>query len=338
MRGTVLYGPRDIRFEEREYPKIVEPTDAIIRLSATCVCGSDLWPYRGLQPINGPTPMGHEYCGVVEEVGGAVRSVKPGQFVIGSFATSDNTCPNCRYGYQSSCVHREFITRAQAPMLRVPLADGTLVATPDVPPDEMIPSLLATSDVLGTGWFAADAANVRPGATVVVVGDGAVGLLGVLSAKQMRAERIIAMSRHEARQRLARDFGATDIVAERGDEGVACIKDMTKGTGADSVLECVGTQESMMQAIRCTRRGGSVSYVGVPHGVELKGEELFYTHVHLHGGPAPVRRYLPELIDLVWNGKINPGKVFDLTLPLDRVAEGYRAMDERRAIKTLLRP
>jgi threonine dehydrogenase-like Zn-dependent dehydrogenase len=338
MRGTILYGPGDIRFEDRESPKIVEPTDAIIRVSLTSVCGSDLWPYRGLQPINGPTPMGHEYCGIVEEVGSAVRSVKPGQFVIGSFATSDNTCPNCQYGYQSSCIHREFISRAQAPVLRVPLADGTLVPTPGVPPDDVIPSLLTTSDVLGTGWFAADAANVKPGSTVVVVGDGAVGLLGVLSAKQMGAERIIAMSRHEKRQKLAREFGATDIIPERGDEGVKRIKEMTKGVGADSVLECVGTQQSMIQAIHCTRRGGYVSYVGVPHGVELKGEELFYAHVHLHGGPAPVRRYVSKLIELVLNGKIDPGKVFDLTLPLEQVAEGYRAMDERRAIKTLLRP
>jgi threonine dehydrogenase-like Zn-dependent dehydrogenase len=338
MRGTVLYGPHDIRFEDREAPKIVGPTDAIIRIAATCVCGSDLWPYRGLQPINGPTPMGHEYCGIVEEVGGAVRSVKPGQFVVGSFATSDNTCPNCQYGYQSSCVHREFISRAQAPVLRVPLADGTLVPTPGVPSDDLVPSLLAVSDVLGTGWFAADAANVKPGSTVVVVGDGAVGLLGVLSARQMGAGRIIAMSRHESRQRLAREFGATDIVTERGDEGVARIKDLTKGVGADSVLECVGTQESMTQAIRSARKGGYLSFVGVPHGVQLDGTELFYAHVHLHGGPAPVRRFLPELIGLVLNGKINPGKVFDLTLPLDRVAEGYRAMDERRAIKTLLRP
>src|SRR5438067_2397767 len=338
MRGTVLYGPRDIRFEDRETPKIVEPTDAIIRIAATCVCGSDLWPYRGLQPINGPTPMGHEYCGIIEEVGSAVRSVKPGQFVIGSFATSDNTCPNCQYGYQSSCLHREFITRAQAPVLRVPLADGTLVPTPGVPSEKLMPSLQATSDVLGTGWFAADAANVKPGSAVVVVGDGAVGLLGERSARLMGAGRIIVMSRHEKRQQLARGFGATDVVAERGDEGVARIQDMTKGVGADSVLECVGTQESMLQAIRCTRKGGYVSYVGVPHGVELKGEELFFAHVHLHGGPAPVRRYLPRLIDLVLNGKINPGKVFDLTLPLDQVAEGYRAMDERRAIKTLLRP
>lgn len=338
MQGAVLYAPRDVRFEEREVPKITKPTDAIIRLSATCICGSDLWPYRGIQPIAQPTPMGHEYCGIVEEVGKQVRNIKPGQFVVGSFATSDNTCPNCQHGYQSSCLQREFMSAAQASLLRVPLADGTLVATHDLPPKEMIPSLLATSDVLGTGWFAADAANVKQGNTVVVVGDGAVGLLGVLSAKQMGAERIIAMSRPASRQKLAREFGATDIVTERGDEGIARIKEMTNGIGADSVLECVGTQESMMQAINSTRPGGYVSYVGVPHGVALDGEQLFFSHVHLHGGPATVRRYLPELINLVLNEKINPGKVFDLTLPLDQVAEGYRAMDERRAIKTLLRP
>ena len=338
MRGTVLYGPRDVRFEEREMPTIIKPTDAIIRMSATCVCGSDLWPYRGINPVPEPTPMGHEYCGIVEEVGSEVTSIKPGQFVIGSFFASDNTCPNCQIGYQSSCQHAEFVGTAQAPLLRVPLADGTLVTTPDVPSGEMVPSLLALSDVMGTGWFAADAANVKPGKTVAVVGDGAVGLLGVLSAKQMGAERIIVMSRHESRQKLAREFGATDIVTERGDEGVERIKELTNGIGADSVLECVGTQESMVQAIQCARRGGHVGYVGVPHGVGFDGEKLFYAHVHLHGGPAPVRRYLPDLIKLVWNKKINPGKVFDLTLPLDQVAEGYRAMDERRAIKTLLRP
>jgi threonine dehydrogenase-like Zn-dependent dehydrogenase len=338
MQGTVLYAPRDVRFEEREEPKIAQPTDAIIRLSATCICGSDLWPYRGVQAIAQPTPMGHEYCGIVEEVGREVRNIRPGQFVVGSFATSDNTCAICRDGYQSSCVHREFMTAAQASLLRVPLADGTLVATNDLPPEELIPSLLATSDVLGTGWFAADAANVKPGNTVVVVGDGAVGLLGALSARQMGAERIIVMSRHASRQKLAREFGATDIIAERGNDGVARIKELTNGIGADSVLECVGTQESMMQAIESTRPGGYVSYVGVPHNVSLDGEQLFYSHVHLHGGPAPVRRYLPELINLVLNGKINPGKVFDLTLPLNQVAEGYRAMDERRAIKTLLHP
>ncbi len=338
MQGTVLYGPRDVRFEERPDPTIIEPTDAIIRIAATCVCGSDLWPYRGIAPITQPQAMGHEYCGIVEEVGSAVKHITPGQFVVGSFATSDNTCPTCQFGYQSSCVQREFMGGAQAPLLRVPLADGTLVATPGIPADDLIPSLLTTSDVLGTGWFAADAANVKPGSTIVVVGDGAVGLLGVLSAKQMGAERIIAMSRHETRQQLAHEFGATDIVTERGDEGIVRIMDLTDGVGADSVLECVGTQEAMMQAIRATRKGGYVSYVGVPHEVELNGEELFFAHVHLHGGPAPVRRYLPELIDLVWNRTINPGKVFDLTLPLDRVAEGYRAMDERRAIKVLLCP
>lgn len=338
MRGAVLYGAGDVRFEDVPEPKILKPTDAIIRLSASCVCGSDLWPYRGIQETAEPTPMGHEYCGVVEEVGSAVTTISPGQFVIGSFFASDNHCPNCNHGYQSSCQQREFVGGAQAPLLRVPLADGTLVPLAEMPSDSMIPSLLATSDVLGTGWFAADAANVQPGSTVVVVGDGAVGLLGILSARQMGAERIIAMSRHEQRQKLAREFGATDIVAERGDEGVARIMEMTQGIGADCVLECVGTQQSMMQAIQSTRKGGYVSYVGVPHNVELDGEELFYAHVHLHGGPAPVRRYLPHLIDLVLADKIDPGKVFDLTLPLDQVAEGYKAMDERRAIKTLLRP
>ena len=338
MKGAILYGPRDVRFEERATPKIMKPTDAIIRISAACVCGSDLWPYRGISPVPGPTPMGHEYCGMVEEIGNAVRSIKPGQWVIGSFFASDNTCPHCQAGYQSSCQHRELVGGAQAPLVRVPLADGTLVATPGVPSDHLIPSLLTLSDVMGTGWFAADAAGVRPGMTVAVVGDGAVGLLGVLSAKQMGAARIIAMSRHPARQQLACEFGATALVTERGDEGVARIKELTNGSGADAVLECVGTQESMMQAIRSTRPGGAVGHVGVPHGVQLNGEELFFSHVHLHGGPAPVRRFLPGLIDLVWHGQITPGKVFDLTLPLDQVAEGYRAMDERRAIKTLLRP
>ena len=230
------------------------------------------------------------------------------------------------------------MSRAQAPYMRVALADGTLVPTSDLPSTALLPSLLAASDVLGTGWFAADAASVKKGSTVVVVGDGAVGLLGVLSAKQMGAERIIAMSRHETRQKLAREFGATDIVSERGDAGVARIKDLTKGIGADSVLECVGTQESMQQAIQATRPGGYVSYVGVPHGVELDGQQTFFAHVHLHGGPAPVRRYLPTLIDLIVKDKIQPGKVFDFELPLENVAEGYAAMDERRAIKTLLRP
>src|SRR5919202_321802 len=287
MRGTVLYGPRDVRFEERPDPTIIEPTDAVIRLPVTCVCGSDLWPYRDLEPIDGPTPMGHEYVGIVEEVGSQVRLIEPGQFVVGSFFASDNTCEICRAGYQSSCIHRQpgAPTGAQAQYARIPLADGTLVATPGMPPEDLVPSLLAASDVLGTGWFAADAANVKPGKTVVVVGDGAVGLLGVLSASQMGAARIIAMSRHPTRQKLAREFGATDIVTERGDEGVAHVKEVTRGLGADSVLECVGTQESMMQAVRSARPGGYVSYVGVPHGVQLDGTDLFFSHVHLHGCP-----------------------------------------------------
>ena len=340
MRGAILYAPRDVRFEERDDPTILEPTDAIIRLSATCVCGSDLWPYRGVETVEGPAPMGHEYVGIVEEVGSEVTTIKPGQFVIGSFFASDNTCEICRAGYQSSCIHRELMgpLGAQAELLRVPLADGTLVATPDLPAYDLIPSFLAASDVLGTGWFAAVAAEAGPGKTVAVVGDGAVGLLAVLAARQLGAERIIAMSRHEPRQKLAREFGATDIVTGRGDEGVAEIKELTGGLGAHSVIEAVGTQESMMQAIRSTRPGGHVGYVGVAHGVELDGQELFFSHVHLHGGPAPVRQYLPELVDLIWTRQINPGRVFDLTLPLDQVADGYRAMDERRAIKTLLRP
>ncbi|MEN3343470.1 MAG: hypothetical protein V7635_46, partial [Arthrobacter sp.] len=299
-----------------------------------------LWPYRGTEPVNGPTPMGHEYVGVVEEIGTEVENIKPGDFVVGSFMASDNTCPICQAGYQSRCAHVEYVGAggAQADYLRIPLADGTLVATPGQPDPDLVPSLLAASDVLGTGWFGAVAAEAGPGKTVTVVGDGAVGLLAVLAAKHLGADRIIAMSRHESRQKLAREFGATDIVTERGDEGVARIKELTDGLGAHSVIEAVGTQESMMQAIRSTRPGGHVGYVGVAHGVELPGEELFYSGVHLHGGPAPVRRFLPELIDLIWKREIDPGKVFDLTLPLDQAAEGYKAMDERTAIKVLLRP
>jgi threonine dehydrogenase-like Zn-dependent dehydrogenase len=333
----MLYGARDVRCEEVPEPTILRPTDAILRLSATCICGSDLWPYRGLNEVTAPMAMGHEYCGIVEEVGSAVTTVKPGQFVVGSFCLSDNTCPHCRFGFQSSCEQREFMTAAQAPLLRVPLADGTLVATPELPPDDLIPSLLAVSDVLGTGWYAAYAARVQAGSTAVVVGDGAVGLMGVLAAKQMGAGRIIAMSRHKTRQDLALEFGATDIVSERGDAGIARIKELTANIGADAVLECVGTQESMQQAIECARPGSMIGYVGVPHGVEFDGQQLFFSQRGLLGGPAPVRRFLPDLIELVLERKIEPGKVFDLELPLADVAEGYRAMDERRAIKTLLR-
>ena len=335
-----MYAPGDVRVEDRPDPAITAPTDAIIRVAATCVCGSDLWPWRGIEPVTQPTPMGHEYAGIVEDVGADVRNIRPGQFVVGSFMASDSTCPICQAGYQSRCAHVEYVGvgGAQAELLRVPLADGTLVATPDLPAESRIPDLLAASDVLGTAWFGAVAAEAGPGKTVVVVGDGAVGLLAVLAARRLGAERIIAMSRHEPRQKLAREFGATDIVTERGDEGVAVIRDLTGGLGAHSVIEAVGTQESMMQAIRSARAGGHVGYVGVAHGVTLPGEELFYAEIHLLGGPAPVRRFLPELIELIQTRAIRPGKVFDLDLPLSEAAEGYRAMDGRRAIKTLLRP
>jgi threonine dehydrogenase-like Zn-dependent dehydrogenase len=340
MHGAVIHAPGDVRYEQREDPRIEKPTDAILRLAATCVCGSDLWDYRGINPVEQPTAMGHEYVGIVEHVGPQVRSVKVGDFVVGSFMASDNTCEICQAGYQSRCAHVEFAGAggAQSQLLRVPLADGTLVATPGQPDPDLIPSLLAASDVLGTGWFGAVAAEAGPGKTVAVVGDGAVGLLAVLAAKQLGAERIIAMSRHESRQKLALEFGATDLVTERGDEGVARVKELTGGYGAHSVIEAVGTQEAMMQAIRSTRAGGHVGYVGVSHGVSLEGQELFFSGVHLHGGPAPVRRFLPDLIDRIWRREIDPGKVFDLTLPLSQVAEAYQAMDERRAIKALLQP
>ncbi|MDQ3896974.1 MAG: zinc-dependent alcohol dehydrogenase family protein [Actinomycetota bacterium] len=339
MRGVVMEAPGDVRVEEREDPRIAEPTDAVVRLAATCICGSDLWPYRGVEHVE-HQPMGHEYVGVVEEIGDAVKTLTVGDFVVGSFVISDNTCEICQAGYQSRCVHGEFVARTigtQSDKARIPYADGTLVATPGPPAAEPIPSLLATSDVLGTGWFAAVAAEAGPGTTVAVVGDGAVGLMGVLAAKQLGAERIIAVSRHADRQELAIEFGATAIVEERGDDGVAKIKALTNGLGAHSVIEAVGTQQSMMQAIGSTRPGGHIGYVGVSHaGDAIPMDELFFAGVHLHGGPAPVRRFLPELIQLVWDRKIDPGKVFDLTLPLEQVAEGYRAMDERRAIKVLL--
>ncbi|MER7479274.1 zinc-dependent alcohol dehydrogenase family protein [Streptomyces sp. NPDC126510] len=338
MRAAVLHAPGDIRVEEIADPRITAPTDAVIRLAAACVCGSDLWPYRGVESLDGPVPMGHEYVGVVEEVGSDVTNVKPGQFVVGSFVASCGTCEICRSGYPSSCVHHVFMAQVgtQSERALIPHADGTLVPLPGTPDADLIPDLLAASDVLGTGWFGAVAAEAGPGRTVAVVGDGAVGLLAVLAARQLGAERVIAMSRHEPRRRLAREFGATDIVTERGDEGVAKLKELTDGLGAHSVVEAVGTQESMQQAIRSARPGGHVGFVGVNHDVSLSGEELFFSQVHLHGGPAPVRRYLPELIDLIWQRKINPGKVFDLVVPLDEAAVAYRAMDERRAIKAML--
>jgi threonine dehydrogenase-like Zn-dependent dehydrogenase len=338
LRQVVLHTARDVRVEDRPDPKIEQPTDAIIRLTATCICGSDLWPYRGIEPADHQV-MGHEYVGVVEEVGDQVKNVKVDDFVVGSFVISDNTCEICQAGYHSKCVHAEFVARTigtQSDKARIPYADGTLVATPGHPDPELIPSLLAASDVLGTGWYAAVAAEAGPGKTVAVVGDGAVGLMAILAAKQLGAERIIAMSRHLERQELARFYGATDIVEERGDEGVARIKELTGGLGAHSVVEAVGTQESFMQAIGATRGGGHMGYVGVPGEVAIPGIQMFFAGIHMQGGPAPVRRFLPDLIQLIWDRKIDPGKVFDLTLPLEQAAEGYKAMDERRATKVLL--
>lgn len=338
MRATVIHAPYDVRVEQREDPRLLAPTDAIVRVEAACVCGSDLWTYRGVNRIEHPVAMGHEYVGTVEEVGADVRTVRPGQLVVGSFFASDNTCPICRAGYQTSCVHREPVRGAQAELLRVPLADGTLVATPERPDDDLLPGLLTASDVLGTGWFGARAAEAGPGRTIVVVGDGAVGLLAVLAAAQLGAEQVIAMSRHAPRQELARAFGATEVVAERGDEGVARVLDLTDGLGAHGVVEAVGTPESVAQALGSVRPGGHVGVVGLPHGVELPVVDMFYRHVHWSGGPAPVRQYLPELMDLVLDRRIDPARVFDLELSLDDAAEGYAAMDERRAIKSLLRP
>src|SRR5215207_1321129 len=337
MRQVVMHGPGNVQVENREDPKMIEPTDAIIRLSATCICGSDLWPYRGAEPVDHQV-MGHEYVGVVEEVGPQVRTIKVGDFVVGSFWASDNTCEICRAGYQAYCVHRVLMGTigTQSERARIPLADGTLVATPGMPDPDLIPSLMAASDVLGTGWFAADAAQAGPGKTVAVVGDGAVGLMAILAATQLGAERIIAMSRHPERQELARYYGATDIVEERGEGGVARIKELTGGLGAHSVIEAVGTQESFMQAVGATRGGGHLGYVGVNYDVKIPGIELFFAGIHTLGGPAPVRRFLPDLIQLIWDRTIDPGKVFDLTLTSSKPPEGYKAMDERHATKVLL--
>jgi threonine dehydrogenase-like Zn-dependent dehydrogenase len=338
MRGAVLHAPSEVRCEQRPDPVIIEPTDAIVRTVATCVCGSDLWPYRGIDQVTRARAIGHEFCGTVEQIGDDVTVIQPSQFAVGGFLASDNTCPHCRAGVHTSCLQGTGYDGCQSELIRVPLADGTLVATPELPPKDLIPSLLTLSDVMATGWHAAVSAGVKPGMTVAVVGDGAVGLCGVLAAAQLGAERVIAMSRHASRQRLASEFGATDIVAERGDEGIARIKELTDGVGADAVLECVGTGDSVVQALRSTRPGGMVGWVGAPHGVELQMRDLFWRNVGVRGGPAPVRHYLPDLMDRVWNRKIDPGKVFDLELPLEQVAEAYRAMDERRAIKVLLRP
>ncbi|MGZ4470216.1 MAG: zinc-dependent alcohol dehydrogenase family protein [Nocardioidaceae bacterium] len=349
MLATVIYGPRDVRVEEVPDPTILRPTDAVVRVVATCVCGSDLWPYRGVTEISEPRRIGHEFVGVVEDTGPDVHTVRPGDFVIAPFAISDGTCVHCRHGVHTSCVrgawwggqdeHGLPIDGGQGEAVRVPLADGTLVATPGAPDAALVPSLLTLSDVMGTGHHAAIAAGVTPATTVVVVGDGAVGLCGVLAARRLGAERIIAMSRHADRQQLAQKFGATDIVAERGAEGVARVHELLGGIGADAVLECVGTKESMQQALDSTRPGGRVGYVGVPNGgAELPIRQMFNDNIAVAGGVAPVRAYLDELLEDVLDSAIDPGQVFDLELPLTRAPEAYAAMDERRSIKTLLRP
>jgi threonine dehydrogenase-like Zn-dependent dehydrogenase len=336
MRVTTIHGTRDIRLEERPEPALDQPTDAIIKVTAGCICGSDLWPYRGENDITPGDTIGHEMIGVVEEVGSEVRSFRPGDFVIAPFCHSDNTCPDCRAGVTSACRNGNFTTGGQGEYARVSQADGTLMKTDGLPQASLLPSLLTLSDVFPTGWHCAVAAGVKPGDTVVVVGDGAVGLCAVLAAAQMGAERVVAMSRHQQRQDIARRFGATHIVAERGKEGADSIKELTKGVGADAVLECVGTNDSMLQAFGSARAGSTVGFVGVPHGVDLPIRKMFGKNVGLAGGVAPVRKYLPELLELVTSGAVDPGLVFDTRLPLDRVAEGYRAMDERRAIKVYL--
>lgn len=336
MRGAVLHGFKDIRVEERSDPTIELPTDAIVRTVAACVCGSDLWRFRDEGDIE-PRPIGHEYVGVVEEIGSEVTGLRAGQFVVGGFLTSCNTCPHCQAGMQANCQVGTGYDGCQAEYIRVRNAAGTLAATPEQPDEALIPSLLALSDVMCTGWHAAVSAGVRPGATAVVVGDGAVGLSGVLAARELGAERIIAMSRHADRQALARDFGATDIVTERGEAGVAAVMELTGGVGADAVLECVGTDESVNQALASCRPGGMVGWVGLPHLSEFP-TPMFWRNVGLRGGPAPVRAYLEDLLSRVLNGGIEPGKVFDLTLPLAEAAEAYAAMDERRAIKAMLLP
>jgi threonine dehydrogenase-like Zn-dependent dehydrogenase len=348
MKATVLHAPGDIRVEEVPDPALVLPTDALVRVTASCVCGSDLWPYRGISPVSRPRRIGHEFVGVVEEVGGEVRTVRSGDFVIAPFTYSDNTCAHCRAGVHTACdhgggwgapdEHGHLVDGGQGEWVRVPQADGTLVPTPEVPQESMLPALLALTDVMGTGWHAARSARVAAGDTVVVVGDGAVGLCGVLAAVRQGAGRVIAMSRHESRQAVAREFGADEIVAERGAEGVERVMELTDGVGADAVLECVGTGESMEQAFDSLRPGGTVGYVGVPHGVEVPIRQMFGRNLHLAGGVAPVRHYLEALRDDVLSGALDPGRVFDLTLPLEEAAQAYAAMDERRAIKVMLRP
>jgi threonine dehydrogenase-like Zn-dependent dehydrogenase len=338
MRATTIHAPGDVRLSEVPDPVPTAPTDAVVEVTAGCICGSDLWPYRGENDIDPGSTIGHECVGVVREVGSDVASFRPGDFVVVPFVHCDSTCPHCRAGVHSACENQGFTRTGQAEYALVTQADGSLVATDGMPDVDLVPSLLSLSDVMATGWHAAVAAGVAPGDTAVIVGDGAVGLCGVIAASRMGAERVVVMSRHEPRQQLARRFGATDVIAERGEEGEAAVAELTDGVGADAVLECVGTAPAMRTAFAVARPGSTVGFVGVPHGVEVPVRRMFGRNVGLAGGIAPVRRYLPELLELVLRREIEPGLVFDLTLPLDKVAEGYRAMDERRAIKVLLEP
>jgi len=349
MHATTIYGKNDVRYEEVPKPELITGGDAIVRVVAACVCGSDLWRYRGITPVKHPARIGHEFVGIVESVGDTVSKINVGDFVIAPFYDCDMTCVNCRNGFTTSCLEIGWwggkdhwgndMQGAQGEYVRVPHADGSLVATPGQPSAELVPHLLTLADVFGTGHHAAVSAGVKQGSTVAVVGDGAVGLSAVLAAKRLGAARIVLMSRHEDRQNLGRDFGATDIVEQRGDEGIAAVKALFDGVGADAVLECVGTKESMDQALRSARPGGQVGFVGVPSGgPELPVRQLFDSNVGVRGGMAPVRNYIDELLPEVWNGSLKPGRVFDLELPLSEVAEAYAAMDERRAIKALLKP
>lgn len=337
MRAVLMRGPGDVVIDEIDVPRVVKPTDAVIRLEAACICGSDLWPYRGLQPVEN-TYMGHEYVGTVVELGEQVSTLKVGDFVIGSFMLSDGTCEICQAGYTSRCANAGSYTGSQAEYMRVELADGSLVAVPGGKPEdpERVADYLAASDVLGTGWFAAVAAQAGPGRTIAVVGDGAVGLSAVLAAKTLGAQTVIIFSRHEDRAALAREFGADVVITERGAEGAAKVKELTGGYGAHGVCEAVGTQESMDQAIASCRPGGYVGFVGVSHNQSIDGQDLFLSEVHLHGGPAPVRTYLPDLIRRIQADEIHPGRVFTARIPLADAAQGYKAMDERREIKVLL--
>ena len=341
MRAAIFHEPRRIEAGDRPDPSIVEPTDAIVRVVLSCVCGSDLWYYRGETEF-APGPIGHEFVGVVEETGSEVSDVKKGDLVIAPFAYSDGTCPNCRYGITTACMNGGFFPMngdgGQGEAVRVPLADGTLVTVPGSGhSDDMLRSFLTLSDVMATGHHAAVCAKVREGGTVAVVGDGAVGLSAVLAAKRLGAERIIALSRHADRQALAREFGATDIVEVRGKEATAALMEMTDGVGVDSAMECVGTGEAMKTALKIARAGSTVGFVGVPHGVELPIAQMFYRNVGVQGGGAPVRVYLPELLKDVLDERIDPGRVLDYETDLDGIGDAYAAMDERRAIKSLVR-